>query len=238
MSDNPILKLDAVTVADPERSVMDLTDISLQLNRGDLLVVVPERHVETVSLYDVVSGLLTPDQGGVLFMGVDWQSMGLFGQSEARGRLHRVFEIEGWVSNLNVFENIALSERHHSARPDDELRQEMRMLLERVGLRDCLADRPHTLSRSERRRAQWVRAFMGAPDLLLLNAPLLDAAPVHHAALFALLAESLARGAAAIWKSQDATNLRDEAGFKAARWSELAGGRMVEQEKREMESGS
>lgn len=238
MSDTPILELDAVTVSDRASHVSDLTDLTLTLNGGELLVVEPERHVETVSLYDVLAGLIAPEQGTVSFMGTDWQAMGLFSQSEARGRMGRIFEVEGWVSNLNIFENIALSQRHHTTRSDSELREEIVLLCERIGLRDCLADRPHGLSRSDRRRAQWVRAFLGTPDLLLLNAPLRDVPPDDHAVLGGVLAAARARGAAVVWKSPDAAALKEESLFDEARWSRLTGGRLVETNTRETESAS
>jgi phospholipid/cholesterol/gamma-HCH transport system ATP-binding protein len=220
--------MDHVTVAGEDPHVTALTDVSLALGAGDLLVVVPERLVETVSLYDVASGLIAPDSGRVLFGGRDWHSLGLFGQSAARGRIGRIFEVEGWVSNLSMFENIALSPRHHTLRSDRELRRDILGMFARIGLRDCLEERPHVQARSDLRRAQWVRAFLGTPELLLLNAPLQDIRPEDHAALFGLLGAARARGAAAIWKGRDAASWMGQPGFEGAVLCELKAGRLPE----------
>jgi phospholipid/cholesterol/gamma-HCH transport system ATP-binding protein len=218
--------MDAVTVAGATAHITALTELSYELNAGELWVVVPERHVDTVSLYDVASGLIAPDRGTVSFDGEDWQRMGLFDQSAVRGRISRIFEIEGWVSNLNIFENIALSQRHHTTRSDDELREAIGRLCERIGLRDCLDERPHALARGERRRAQWVRALLGQPDLLLLNAPLLEVRVDDQAVLFELLAEARERGTAVMWKSRDQASWKGQPGFEDAEIRLLVNGRL------------
>ncbi|MBL7077821.1 MAG: ATP-binding cassette domain-containing protein [Kiritimatiellae bacterium] len=226
MSEQPVLEMKQVTVAGASANVTALTDVSVVLMPGGLLVLEPERHVDTVSFYDVASGLISPDDGVVCFCGEDWQRMGLFSQSAARGRVGRIFEVEGWVSNLSMFENIALSQRHHTMRSDRKLRKAIGALLERIGLRDCLADRPHVLSRGELRRAQWVRAFLGEAALLLLNAPLLDVRPEDQPVLIDLVREARARGAAVVWKSCDAAPWSGREGFEDAVHGTLSVGRL------------
>lgn len=224
MSDEVILELDAVTVPGVTARVLGLSTISLTVAPGDLVVLEPERHVETVSLYDVASGLIDPEQGVVRFRGQEWRRMGLYGGSARRERIGRIFAVEGWVSNLNMFENIALAQRHHTHRSDRELRKAAAALLERIGMRACLDMRPHTLSRGEQRRAQWVRAFLGMPDLLLLNAPLLNIRPDGHAALIEMMAEARAGGAGVVWKSHDAAAFMEQAGVEGVRCGTLRDG--------------
>ena len=224
MSEHTILDIEAVTVPGPASNVLGLTNISLQVAGGDLVLLEPEHHVETVSLYDVASGLIDPVEGAVRFDGVDWRRMGLYRSCAQRVRIGRIFAVEGWVSNLSMYENIALAQRHHTYRRDPDLRRAALALLERIGLHDCLDQRPHMLSRGQRRRAQWVRAFMGTPDLLLLNAPLLDVRPEDHAPLVALMTEARTRGAAVVWKSREAAALLQRPGFEAARYGVLSGG--------------
>jgi phospholipid/cholesterol/gamma-HCH transport system ATP-binding protein len=222
--------MNAVTAAGAMAPVIGLSELSFELGAGELMIVEPERHVETVSLFDVAAGLMGPETGVVQFCGQDWQRMGLFAQSAARGRIGRIFAVEGWVSNLSVFENIALSQRHHTTRSDRELQREAAALLERIGMSDCLAERPHVLSHGELRRAQWVRAFMGEPALLLLNAPLLDVRPDDQAPLLELLCEARARGVAAMWKSRDAASWSgEEAGSDVTR-VRFSGGKLLKQD--------
>ncbi len=226
MSDVIIIEMDAVTVSGSTAHIRDLVDVSLVLQGGELLVVTPERHAETVSLNDVLSGLIAPDRGEVRFMGKNWRRMGLFAESAARGRIGRVFEVEGWVSNLDMYENISLSQRHHTTRPDRALRKAIGESFDRVGLRDFLGERPHMLSRSERRRAQWVRAFLGKPDLLLLNAPMLDVQPAEQPPLFEWIEEARRGGAGVVWQSRQELSWKGQPGFADARCCEMKDGRL------------
>ncbi len=233
MSEPFILQLEEVTAKGALTRVSDLTEMSLSIGAGDMLILEPERHVETVSFYDVASGLIAPDAGVVRFCGIDWQRMGFFQQSAARGRIGRIFEVEGWVSNLDIYENITLSQRHHTTISERELHVAVQELRERIGLRDCMAERPHLLSRSDLRRAQWVRAFLGDPVLLLLNAPLLDIRPDDQSVLFELIGEARSRGAAVVWKSRDALAQQGGQGLDGATRGRLSGGKLLLSDVRE-----
>src|SRR6266850_7792254 len=109
---SPILKFDDVTIASSPHYETEMWNVSFELNRGDLLLVRLERENERLPLADAAMGLASPRQGSVLFLGEDWREMSADSAAADRGRVGRLFEDEGWVSDLEVDENIMLAQRH------------------------------------------------------------------------------------------------------------------------------
>src|ERR1035437_7497838 len=95
----------------------DLAEVTLELLEGEMGLVLIPPHTEDFPLADLAEGLVTPDTGTVTFQGADWEELGPDAAAAARGNIGRVFENRGWISNLDVDENITLAARHHTTRP-------------------------------------------------------------------------------------------------------------------------
>lgn len=228
MSEEAILKFEDVTCG---RSV-NRTGIergSFVLRPSGFMIVRMERHVEPPPLFDLAQGLVTPTEGNVVFMGRDWESMGISEASEMRALIGRVFRGQGLVSNLNMFENIALVQRHYTELSDTEIHDGIVSLCERIGLRDMLEARPHTLGQSEQRKAQWVRAFLGERALLLLEEPFTDLHESDMDCLFELMSDAREAGRGVIILSSATGRYKDRSDCSDAMWYDLREGKLVEQ---------
>jgi phospholipid/cholesterol/gamma-HCH transport system ATP-binding protein len=176
----------------------------LMLREADLLVVHVQPRVEELPpLCDLAAGLLTPPRGVVRFMGCDWRDAGAYRQAAMRGLTGRVFGGQAWVSNLSVSENVLLPRRHHTRRPERDLLDDAAALGREFGLRELPSDRPETVRPHDLIRWQWVRAFLGAPKLLLLEEPERDAWNEHRPLLRERTCRRAAEGAAVIWVTRD-----------------------------------
>lgn len=194
-----------------------LRGVSLRLAPGELcLVRVPAQEPVTM-LADAASGLLEPHAGAVLFEGRVWSSCSADEVAAARSRIGRVFERAGWLSNLDVDENITLGRRYHARRASDAALAEARALAQELGLDGLPAGRPAFVDRETLCRAQWVRALMGTPALLLLERPGRDV----DAALLEPLVRAVNRrreqaGTAVLWIA-DAREALDDSALRPTR---------------------
>src|SRR4051794_8399909 len=107
-----IVKFGNVSVPSNSQFETGLWNISFELNAGELLLVRIERENERLPLADATEGLVPPVQGIVRFLGEDWQALSADRAAALRGKIGRLFEDEGWISELDVDENIFLAERH------------------------------------------------------------------------------------------------------------------------------
>lgn len=207
MAGEAILELRQATVVVPEPYEFGLEEADLELGAGELALVALERGQGETPLPEIVQGLIPPVSGEVRFQGRDWRDHSPGEAAAARGRIGRVFRRGGWISNLNVDENITLPLRHHTDLPPGEIRRRAEEAGRRFGLAELPDERPALCPRAALKRAGWVRAFLGEPALIVLEEPLRDAYSEMVHLLMEGIAGALVRGAGVLWISGDFPDL-------------------------------
>jgi phospholipid/cholesterol/gamma-HCH transport system ATP-binding protein len=203
MKSEPILEFRKATVVVPEPYEFGLEEADFRLNAGELALVAIERGQRLTPIPEVAQGLIEPGDGEVFFSGKNWADRPPSEAAAARGRIGRVFRQGGWISNLNVDENITLPLRHHTELPPEEIRHRAEEMGKQFGLAGLPTERPALCPRSTLRRAEWTRAFLGEPALIILEEPLKDAYSEMLHFLMEGIAGALLRGAAVLWISGD-----------------------------------
>lgn len=217
-----ILELKAVTIRSVSSQVCGLLDIDFSLNRGEVALIELEEGREHIPLAALAQGLINPDQGNVFFNGEDWAQMGATRQSQNRGRIRRVFEHYGWISNLDVMENLCLSECYHSSRDFKDVQQEACGLARRFGIDPIPDARPTRVHNMVLRKLEWVRAFIGTPDLIILERPFFGAPKADFPKLIEVVCEAAHRGVSVLWCSDD-VRIKGCRELANARWFRMDG---------------
>jgi len=226
MDTTSILRFENVSLTAQPPYALDVTEASLELNGGELGLVLTGLHTEGLPLADLASGLVAPEAGIVLFQEEDWQERQPDEATVARGSIGRIFDKRGWISNLDVDENITLAQRHHTTRPVAEIEAEALALARQFGFEDLPRVRPALLRPGELRRAAWIRALVGAPALVLLEYPLRDLPANAAAPLVAAMQAVAARGAAALWIAESFQGLENSRTVFSKVWK-LEGARLT-----------
>lgn len=173
----PGLRMEGVTkrYANADHDV--LHDISLDVPRGKVLVVVGPSGSGKSTLLRAVAGL-EPIQGGEILLNGDIIGQGRPGTKAAgyaprpaalRTRIGMVFQSYDLFPNRNVLDNVTMAPVLVLKRDKRNVEQEALRLLERVGLRDRADAKPHELSGGQRQRVAICRAMIMHPELLLLD---------------------------------------------------------------------
>lgn len=223
LSDDIIIAMEDVTVETQPPYETGLAGASLTLRAGALaMVYIPEGFAYT-PLADMLQGLVEPDAGVVKYLGEDWRTMDPGRAAAQRGTIGRVFDQRGWISNLDVDENITLAARHHARRSVPEIEQEALALAQAFGLPELPRKRPALLRRADLRRCEWVRALLGGPSLVVLEHPTRDVFAEAVPKLVAELRAARARGAAVLWITGDRAcrAVAGEAGVERYEFKEL-----------------
>lgn len=199
-----VLEFQDVTLAPRPEYDGGIEHFTFALHPGDLLFVrVGAAHPRS-PICDLAQGLVPPDEGNVLYRGENWQTAGPDDVARGRATIGRVFQSGGWLSNLDVDENVTLAQRYHTRRPASEILAEAHEWAVRFDLPELPKGRPHTVPRHELRRAQWVRAFLGKPALLLFDLPGRDLYAHWTSKLVTAVREVRAAGTAVVWITADA----------------------------------
>jgi phospholipid/cholesterol/gamma-HCH transport system ATP-binding protein len=199
-----IIRAHNVTLPVADRDEHGVSSVTLTLHAGEQLVIEWIKDIACFPIAEVLSGLLEPASGDVAFERRAWTDYSLDEASRARSRIGRVFEEHAWVSNLDLDENITLAQRHHTTRPEQDIREEALALIQSFGSPTLPAMRPAVAAPHTRMLAQWTRALMGQPSLLVLEQPTREASDEECGMLIQAVRERVEQGAAAVWLTRDA----------------------------------
>jgi phospholipid/cholesterol/gamma-HCH transport system ATP-binding protein len=181
-----------------------LKPFSFSLAPGEVALIRLNPEDEMFPLGDLAEGILSPSEGRVIFQERSWDEYSPSEASAMRGRIGRVFRSRGMISNLDIDENITLPRRHHTTQPEEEITREALALAQQFGFEDLPRIRPALMRANDLRRAEWVRAFMGHPVMIILEEPMLDVYDEYLPVLVRAVGEFCRRGAAVLWMTSSA----------------------------------
>lgn len=144
------------------RQITALKDVSFEAPASEVTVVVGPSGCGKSTLLDIVGGLARPTYGRVLRNGTE--------VSGPSSEVAMAFQQPALFPWLTVMGNITLGLEARGMRRR-EARDEVRGLVEMVGLSEFTGSYPHELSGGMAQRVGIARAFAMEPQLLLLDEP-------------------------------------------------------------------
>ena len=144
-------------------------DLSLTVQRGEILALVGGSGTGKTVLLRQMLGLLQPARGSVTVLGRPASRLGSQGASSRVGML---FQHGALFSAFTVLDNIAFALRELKSLPDELIRDAALLKLQMVGLDPAHAHKmPADLSGGMIKRVALARALIMDPPLLLLDEP-------------------------------------------------------------------
>jgi phospholipid/cholesterol/gamma-HCH transport system ATP-binding protein len=153
-------------------SRMIFRDLSFQLRQGESCMIIGASGSGKSLLLKVCAGLFLPTAGTVRIEGLDPLSAAPQEMEALGRRIGFLFQDAALISNMAVYDNIALPLRYHTDWSEERVRERVE---EKMAL--CLVDRsleasiPAQLSGEMRKRTALARTLVMDPDLLLLDHP-------------------------------------------------------------------
>ena len=186
----------------------DATDILLgiefEARAGEVTLITGPTAAGKTSFLHLLRLALPPRAGRAVILGHDIAKLPGKERAKLKRRIGYVSETPNFVEHWTAFENIALPLRLAGKKPR-EFVDDVRELVDFVGL-GAAADTPAgQLSGAERRRAAIARALAAKPDLILADDPTAGMSPEAGRRVVRLLAEMRRVGAGVVIASQDDT---------------------------------
>ncbi|MBB4079158.1 nitrate/nitrite transport system ATP-binding protein [Lewinella aquimaris] len=142
-----------------------LSNINLTVTEGEFLAIVGFTGSGKTTLVNLMTGLLQPSEGEVLYRGKP-----ITGPAPERGIIFQNYSLLPWYT---VYQNVALSVNEvYSAWTSDQRDAHIRKFVEMVGLSHAIDKHPGELSGGMRQRVSIARVLATDPDLLLMDEPL------------------------------------------------------------------
>ncbi|WP_370890524.1 amino acid ABC transporter ATP-binding protein [Janibacter sp. GXQ6167] len=165
MSD-PLLRLTGVRKSFGDHVV--LRDISLDVHRGQCVVLIGASGSGKSTLLRCINVLETVDDGVITLDGTELTDPRL-DVDAARARIGVVFQSYNLFPHLSVLDNVTLAPVLVHKRSKAEAKERAMAMLERVGLADKAHARPDDCSGGQQQRVAIARALVNEPELMLLD---------------------------------------------------------------------
>jgi oligopeptide transport system ATP-binding protein len=152
------------------RSVVALSDVTFAMEHGEVLGIVGESGCGKSSLGRVVSGLVAPSAGEVLWEGRRVDTLPTSARGPLRRELQMVFQDPRSSLDPRMTVGDSIAEPLAVWSPELDTEEIIAQLLTRVGLDAVMAHRyPHELSGGQCQRVAIARAFVLHPKLVICD---------------------------------------------------------------------
>jgi phospholipid/cholesterol/gamma-HCH transport system ATP-binding protein len=178
-TDSTIIEVNNLVRKFGDRAVLD--DISLNVQRGDTLVIMGGSGCGKSTLLRHMIGSMKPTAGYVKLFGEEITTMKERELERVRLRFGMLFQSGALLASLTVGENVALPLLQHTDKSPDEIEEIVKQKLQMVGLTGFEDLKPDEISGGMKKRVGLARALALDPELLFSDEPTSGLDPIMTA---------------------------------------------------------
>lgn len=169
LSSSTVIVLNNISKHYGKLAVLD--QVSLTIQRSEVVAIVGASGAGKSTLLNILGTLDSPDSGEYLFEDVNVARLNHAGLSAFRNlNIGFVFQFHHLLNEFTAFENVCIP-GYISARPKNEVHTRASELLELLGLKDRMENKPKQLSGGEQQRVAVARALINNPKVVLADEP-------------------------------------------------------------------
>jgi len=167
-----------------------LSDFSLELRRGESIVVLGRSGSGKSVLIKCIIGLYMPDNGGINILGRDISELDHEGMDEMRAHVGFLFQSNALYDSMTVRENLEFPMRRHMKEINkEEANRRVMEALTNVGLAHTVDMMPAELSGGMQKRVALARTLILNPEIMLYDEPTTGLDPVTGKEISTLMTE-------------------------------------------------
>jgi phospholipid/cholesterol/gamma-HCH transport system ATP-binding protein len=179
MNADPIIEVDSLSRTFGDRVV--LNDISLEVDRGETLVIMGGSGCGKSTLLRHIIGVMKPTAGSVKLFGEEITTLNEREITRVRRRFGMLFQSGALLASLTVGENVALPLLQHTDMSPEEVDEVVKQKLQIVGLSGFENLKPAEISGGMKKRVGLARALALDPELLFSDEPTSGLDPIMTA---------------------------------------------------------
>ncbi len=148
-------------------------DTSIEVNEGELIAITGKSGSGKSTFINILSGLLTPDNGEVIINGKNVYTLNDNERTHLRNeQIGIIPQGDSLLGTLTVLQNILLPATLYSDKENiDKVVQRARQLLIKFGIENLENEYPSNLSGGEIRRVMITRALINNPKVIFADEP-------------------------------------------------------------------
>jgi len=159
------------TFGEGSAAVKALRGVDLEVNEGELLLIVGPSGSGKTTLISIIAGILNHDEGECVLLGEDIHAMHNDKKGKFRGKnIGFVFQAYNLIPMLTAIENVSIPLVLNGT-PRKEALEKARFFLEEFGMADKINAFPTELSGGQQQRVAIARACIHDPSIIVCDEP-------------------------------------------------------------------
>lgn len=183
----PLIEFQNVIKRFGTRTVLE--NVNLQIYEGEVTTIIGLSGAGKSLLLKQMIGLLTPDEGTILFRGRPLAGMKKAEIATSFAQMSYMFQDNALFDSMTVYENIALPLRETTNLGKAEIDRRVLARIEQTELGDAVNKFPSELSGGMQKRVALARALITDPRIVLFDEPTSGQDPVRKNAILSMIAQ-------------------------------------------------
>lgn len=170
-----------------------LYDVTLHINKGEFVFIVGASGAGKSTFLKLIMHEETPTSGEIVINGKKTSRLKRREVPYLRRHMGIVFQDFRLIDKMNVFDNVAFAMRA-VGESTSTIKKRVPYVLDLVGLKDKMKDKPSELSGGEQQRVSLARALVNNPEIIIADEPTGNVDPEMSFEIIELLNEINAKG--------------------------------------------
>jgi len=163
----PIIALRKISLSYGQRQILD--NINFEVNQGQILGLLGPNGVGKSSIFNLITGLIKPAYGSILFNGTDATECPIYERTK-RFKIGFCPQYGGFFSELTLYENLKCV-AEVLINDERERNEKINQLIQKFELENVKNIKAKLLSGGQRKKCVIALALLGDPQILLLDEP-------------------------------------------------------------------
>ncbi len=183
----PLIEFQRVSKQFDSHVVLDQVDLAIY--EGEITTIIGKSGSGKSVLLKHMIGLLTPDDGTILFSGQPIQKMSKTERNQTFSQISYMFQNNALFDSMTVFENIALPLQQTTHLSQKTIEDRVKARMEQMELTDVAENYPSELSGGMQKRVALSRALVIDPKMVLFDEPTTGQDVIRRNAILSMIAQ-------------------------------------------------
>ncbi len=184
---NPLIEFRKVSKRFNNHAVLDQVDLTI--DEGEITTIIGKSGSGKSVLLKHIIGLLTPDEGTILFRGRPVEKMSKSERDRTFSQISYMFQNNALFDSMTVFDNIALPLRQTTHLSQKAIEERVRARMEQMELAESAQNYPSELSGGMQKRVALSRALVIDPKMVLFDEPTTGQDVIRRNAILSMIAQ-------------------------------------------------
>ena len=153
-------------------SELILKDLNFRINEGEVTVIIGPRGEGKTTLLKLLAGLIPFQNGEIYYRNIRLKKILKKDLIKIQRKTAFVFQNSALISNMSIFDNIALPLRYNEILSEREIEKKVLDLLNYIDLLEVKDMLPAYISTGQRKLAAFMRALSMEPETIFADEPI------------------------------------------------------------------